>query len=54
MSRPTKAPNIATVGRDNFKKKKKRPSMDNTKIRPFDYDEYVRMEYWNKAQAREI
>ena len=54
MSRPTKAPNGATVGRDNFKKKKKRPSVDNTKTRPFDYDEYVRMEYWNKAQARKI
>ena len=54
MSRPTKAPSGATVGRDNFKKKMKRPSVDNTKNRPFDYKEYVRMEYWSKAQARKI
>ena len=45
MSCPTKAPNGATVGPDNFKKKKKRPPVDNTKNRPFNYDEYVRMEY---------
>ena len=52
MSLPVKAPNRATVGRLRVKKNKKRFSVKYTRKKPFDYNKYIRMEYWNKTQSR--